>query len=76
MTKVAVAAMLYCGCHVGAFLKVEKNQVQSALQSLVDVAPHRRYIAFYADGQWTDPHNYISEKLDWEKYFNTRLEKQ
>ncbi|MNC52348.1 hypothetical protein D3C75_1016900 [compost metagenome] len=74
MSKVVVAALLYCGCHVGSLLRVEKSQAQGALQDLIDAAPRKRYIAFYADGEWTDPNNYISDKASWEEYFNRKLE--
>lgn len=76
MSKVVVAAMLYCGCHAGEVLQVEKEQAALALQNLIDAAPRKRYIAFYADGEWTDPHNYIRDKAEWEKHFNRRLEKE
>lgn len=74
--KAIVAAFLYCGCHTGEVLKVDKSQVQLALQNLQDVAQRKRYIAFYADGEWIDPDNYISQKSDWEDHLNRKLEQQ
>lgn len=74
--KVVVAAMKHCGCHVGELVRVEKNQVQMALDGMKASASACRYIAFFADGVWDDPNNYISDKASWEDYFKRKLEQQ
>lgn len=69
-----VGGIMHCLCH--AVQKVcDDDKVEETIAELRDKSKRRRVVVIYADGKWLEGEELLKpcEKVEWEKYFERRL---